>query len=91
MKSADFGHGKNSVVHSAACFHLSSSGRSLVQSEMRPVVVVVVDIFFHQPVHMASVQHNDMIEQVLPVVSNPALGNAVLPRTAETGSLWLDT
>jgi len=57
---------------------------------MCPVVVVVADILLHQSAEMAFVQHDDMIEQVAATVPNPALSEAVLPRTLEARSLRLD-
>lgn len=56
---------------------------------MRSVVVVVTGVLFHQPSQVALIQHNYMIEQVTTAVANPALGNAVLPRTSEAGPFRL--
>jgi len=68
----------------------SSTGRFFSQRKMRPVFVIVADILFHKSSQMTFVQHDDMIEQVSSTVANPALGNAVLPRTSETSSLGFD-
>ena len=57
---------------------------------MRPVLVVIADVFVHEALQMALMENNHMIEQVATTGADPALGHAVLPRTAEAGSLGLD-
>ena len=39
---------------------------------------------------MAFIQDNYMVEQVPAAIADPTLGNAILPRTPEAGSLWLN-
>ena len=57
---------------------------------MRPVLVVIAEVFVHEALQMALMENNHMIEQVATTGADPALGHAVLPRTAEAGSLGLD-
>jgi hypothetical protein len=39
---------------------------------------------------MALIQNDHMVKQVSAAVAYPSLCNAILPRTAKAGSLWLD-
>jgi hypothetical protein len=39
---------------------------------------------------MSLIQDDHMIEQITAAVTDPALGDTVLPRTSEAGSFWLD-
>ena len=57
---------------------------------MRSILMVVAGILPHGTFEMAFFNHDDIIEQVSSAVADPALGDAILPRTAEAGSLWLD-
>ena len=50
---------------------------------MSAVVVVVTDVLVHEPLQMALVEHDHMIEQIAAAVADEALGNAVLPRAFE--------
>ena len=52
--------------------------------------MVVTDVFTDQSVQMPFVEYDDIIEQISPAVSNPALCYAVLPRASEAATLWLD-
>jgi hypothetical protein len=58
---------------------------------MRPAPVVIVDILGHQPLQVAFVQNDDMIEQVPPATANPPLGYTVLPLAPEAGPLGLNS
>lgn len=62
----------------------------LLQAEVRSVVVVVADVFSHEPLEVPLVEHNDMIDQVSAAVAYKALGDAVLPGTTEGGPLGLN-
>ena len=64
--------------------------RSLCQSEMRSVVVVVMNVLAHQTFQMALIENNHMIEQIPATVADPTLRNVILPRATEAGSLRLD-
>ena len=49
--------------------------------EMGPVVMVVGDVIREEPLEMALIQRNYVIEQLAAAASHPALGYAILPRT----------
>lgn len=57
---------------------------------MRAIVLVVMDVLVHQPFQMPFIQHDHMVEQIVTATADPALGDAVLPRTAEADPLGLD-
>jgi hypothetical protein len=64
--------------------------RSLLQREMRPILVVIANVGAHRPFQMPFVEHDDMIKQISSAIPNPAFCNTVLPRTTEAGPLGLD-
>ena len=45
--------------------------RSLCQSEMRSVLVVIADVLRHQAFQMLFVEHNDVVEQIAAVITEP--------------------
>ena len=53
---------------------------------MGPVFVVVPYIFLQQPSQVSLVQNDHVVEQLPTHTSNPALSDAVLPRTSKGGS-----
>ena len=57
---------------------------------MHPVVMVVADVFVHQPFQMSLVQDDYMIEQVAAATSDETFGNAISPWTLKAGSLRLN-
>lgn len=57
---------------------------------MCPILVVVANVLVHQTFQMPLVQDDHMIEQITAAVTDPALGDTVLPRTSEAGSFGLD-
>jgi hypothetical protein len=57
---------------------------------MRPVVMVVPDVLVHQALQMAFIENDHMVKEIAAAVADPALRDAVLPRTAETSSLRLN-
>src|ERR1035437_7407017 len=63
-----------------------TSGSVLPESEMSPVLVVVTDVLIQQPSQMFLIQHDHMIQEIATYTAHPALGNSVLPRTAECGA-----
>ena len=72
--------------------HRSTTGRSTFrQREMSSVVMIVTDVLFHQPLEVPFIHNDHMVEQVPTTASDPALSDAILPRSSETGSLRLDT
>ena len=70
---------------------LTTVRSSLLQREVRPVIVVVADVLAHQSLQMPFVEHDHMVEQIATAIPNPAFGNAILPRTAKRRSLRLNT
>ena len=71
-KDAARGHGTSSAVR---C--------SLPESEMCAVRVVVPDVFRQQPLQMAFVDGNNVIQQITAATADLALRDAILPRTLE--------
>src|SRR5260370_40028459 len=61
----------------------SSVWRSLPQSEMRAVLVVVANILREQAFQVAFVNCDDVIQEITPATSYPTLCNSILPRTLE--------
>ena len=91
MQTAEPWHGNDP----AACIGISSAASRpawglLRQAKMRSVLVVVTDVLIHQAFQMPFIENDHMVEQIAAAVADPTLGNAVLPRTSEAGSLWLD-
>ncbi len=73
--------------HSAPISGLNSPNRSLLsQAEMRAVFMVVADVFRKQPLQMAFVHCDDVVQQITAATLDPSLRDAVLPRTFEGGS-----
>src|ERR1035441_8925685 len=62
---------------------------SLIQRQMRPVFVVIADIFVHQAPDVTHVDDDHVVEEISAAVANPTLCDAVLPRAPEAGSLGL--
>src|SRR6202043_1166946 len=50
---------------------------------MGPVVVVVTDVIGKEPLQVALVEGDNMVQQVTPTTLNPPLRNTVLPWAAE--------
>ena len=82
------GHDPATYIRVLLCF--TTRRCSLCQREMRSVVVIVADVLVHQAFQMPFIENDHMVEQIAAAVANPALGNAVLPWTSETGPLWLE-
>ena len=72
----------------ARCF--TAGRRSLCQCKMRPVFVIVLDVLAHQAFQVAFIENDRMVEQIAAAIADPALGDTILPRTAEAGSLGLN-
>ena len=90
MQAAEPGHHDDFAPGLRATHRYATGRRFLRQREMRPVLVVVADVLVHQAFQMAFIQNDHMVEQIAAAVANPALGNAVLPRTSITCPLGLD-
>jgi len=61
----------------------SSARRSFPQSQMRAIIVVVANVFGEQPLQMAFVHRDDMVQQIMPAALDPPFRHAILPRTLE--------
>src|SRR5258708_33389784 len=57
---------------------------------MRPVFVVVADVFREQTFQMAFIHGNDVIQQISAAAFNPTLRYAILPRAFKGRSYWAD-
>jgi len=55
---------------------------------MRPVFVVVADVFREQTFQMVLIQGNDVIQQISSAAFNPTLRYSILPRAFEGRSYW---
>src|ERR1700730_14469239 len=64
----------------------SSVWRSLPQSEMRAVLVVVANILREPAFQVAFVNCNDVIQEITPATPYPTLCDSILPRTFERGA-----
>lgn len=62
MHAAKSRHGDNTCTRPSRYCSSTPSRSLLFQSEMRPVLVVVADIFIHQPLQMAFVENDEMVE-----------------------------
>lgn len=54
---------------------------------MRPVLVIVGDVFANQPVQVGLIQCDHVVQQLSPAGSDPPIGHAVLPRRLNTRAL----
>src|SRR5664280_3860136 len=64
----------------------STTGSVLPKSEMSPVLVVVTNVVLQQPSQVSLIQNNHVIQEIATYTAHPALGNSVLPGTAECGA-----
>ena len=90
MEAAEPWHGDNFAVGACILRCHTASWSLLVEPKMRPVVMVVIDVLIHKALHMPLIERDHMIEQIPAAVAYPTLGDTVLPRTVEAGSLGLD-
>ena len=90
MQPAKLRRGNDLRMHWSSLHRLSASRRLLVQSEMRPVFVIVANVFVHEALQAACIQHDHVVEQIAAAGANPTFGHTVLPGTAEAGSFRLD-
>jgi hypothetical protein len=80
----------NSVTHTGILHGLTTGRRSLGHRKMCSIIVVLTDVLVHQSLQVAFIQNNHLVEQISTAASDPELNNAVLPRTSDAGSFWLD-
>ncbi len=66
----------------------STVRRSLSQSEMRAVAMVVADVFREQSLQMAFIERDDVVQQIAPAAFDPTLRHTILPGTFERGPHW---
>lgn len=78
MQAAEPGHRHRFATDVSIHLRQPTRWSSLLQHEMRPVQLEVVDVIPHQPLQMAFVQRDDVIEQVSPAVPSPAFRYAFL-------------
>ena len=90
MQAAKSWHRYDSAAGFGILLSLTSGRCSLRQREMRPVFVIIANVLPHQAFQMPLIQNNYMVKQIASAVADPALGHAVLPRTAEADPLGLD-
>jgi hypothetical protein len=57
---------------------------------MRPIVMVKADVLLHEPLAMAFIEHNHMIEQITAARAYEAFSRAILPRALDACLLWLN-
>jgi len=67
-----------------------ATGSALVEAEVSAVIVIIMDVLGKESLQMALVPSDDMIEQVAPTASHPALSNSILPGTLDGGSYASD-
>src|SRR5260370_33619507 len=73
--------------HAARSSGMSPAARcSLPQSQMRAILVIVVNVFGEQSLQMGFVRDDDVIQHVTPATRHPSLRHTVLPRTLDGGS-----
>jgi hypothetical protein len=63
----------------------SALRRSLAQSKVRAVLVMVGDVLGRQPLQVPLVESNHMVEQLAAAAPHPTLGDTILPGTFERG------
>jgi hypothetical protein len=90
MQASKSWHLDNLYAYSGPGLCFATSGRSLLQTKMRSVIVVVADALIHEALEMTFIHNDHVAEQIPAAVADPTLGHAVLPRTSITGPLRLD-
>jgi len=90
MQAAEPWHRDDLAICTMICFCFTTGRRSLRQCKMRSILVVVANIIAHEAFQMPLIQDDHMVEQITAAVSDKTFGNAVLPWTAEAGSLGPD-
>src|SRR5208337_3637601 len=62
----------------------------LRQRKVSPVLMVIADVLKHKPFQVAFIENDHIVEQIPAAIPDPTLGDTVLPRTSEAGSLGRD-
>lgn len=90
MQTAQMRYGNDFASRRGIHFGLTSRRRFLGETQVRSVLVVVVDVFVYQALQMALVEDDHVVEQVPTATADQAFRHPVLPRTLEAGPLRLD-
>ncbi len=67
-----------------------TGGRCLIQSDVRPVFVIVGQKLATKPAEMAFVERDDMIKHLAANTADPSFSDSVLPRAPHARSQWFD-
>ena len=89
METAKPRDGDDLRNHRCILCSLSSSRGSFVQPKVRPVIVEVANIFVHEALQVAFIQHDHVVEQIAAAGAYPSFGHTVLPWASEAGALKL--
>jgi hypothetical protein len=91
VKSTNSRHGDNLAVGICILCRHTACRSLFAQAKMSPVLVVKPDVLVHEASQVTLVQNDHVVKQIATAVANESFSNAVLPWTAEAGSLGLDT
>ena len=83
VQAAEARHGDNLRTRSRIFCEFSICRRLLAQPKVSSVLVIIADVFVHQPFQMALIEHDYMVEQVAAATADEALGDSILPRALE--------
>jgi len=83
MQAAHSRQGYNPAGRVRVVFFCSANRRFLCQTEVRAVFMEVLDVITHQPLEMAFIEYDDMVEQIASAAADEALSNPILPRALE--------
>ena len=70
----------------ASCRTNSAARRLLAQPEVGAIVVEIANVIAQKSLQMGFIESDDMVEHIAAAASDPALGNAVLPRAVDRGT-----
>ena len=90
MQTTEPRHGYNLATCAMIRFCFATDWRSFRQTEVRAILVIVADVVAHQTFQMTFIEDDHVVEQIPTEVSDPALGNSVLPWASKAGPLGLD-
>ena len=91
VQTAESRHRNHSTTGICNLDSLASSRRLLIRREMRSGVVIVADVFGHQPFQMVFIQDDDMIEEISPAIADEAFSDSILARATGAGAFRLET
>ena len=90
VQPAESWHRYNLSTYTGLLLPFTSGRSTLRQRKMRSIFVVVTDVLFHQPFHMALIENDHVVEQISSTAANPTHRDTVLPRTLKGSSFELD-